>query len=146
MEDPRAGLAEIYRDMSDDELIQRWTDGHLTQIAMQVARDEFSRRGIEPPQVAREDASDATGPEETVTFVTLARSLAPGELQILRARLESDGIPAFVVDDNINRMTWSIAVGGARLLVPQQFAAEARQIIDLVRSGRFSLRQDDDLG
>jgi hypothetical protein len=146
MEDPRAGLAEIYRDMSDEELIQRWTDGHLTQIAMQVARDEFSRRGIEPPQVAREDASDATGSEETVTFVTLARSLAPGELQILRARLESDGIPAFVVDDNINRMTWSIAVGGARLLVPQQFAAEARQIIDLVRSGRFSLRQDDDLG
>ncbi|HUD24373.1 MAG TPA: hypothetical protein VMQ45_01705 [Burkholderiaceae bacterium] len=148
MEDPRAGLTEIYRDMSDEELIQRWADGYLTQDAMEVARQEFSRRGVEPPQVKKEDLDDASGPEETVTFVTLARSLVPGELQVLRARLESDGIASFVVDDNINRMTslWSIAVGGARLLVPKQFAAEARQIIDLVKSGRLALREGDDTG
>jgi hypothetical protein len=149
MEDPRVGLAEIYRDRSDEELMQRWTEGRLTQIAMEVAREEFSRRGIEPGPVLQDDeAAAATEPQETVTFVTLARSLVPGELQILRGRLESEGIPAFVIDDNINRMTslWSIAVGGARLLVPQQFAAEARQIIGLVKSGKFSVREDDDTG
>jgi hypothetical protein len=95
-----------------------------------------------------ENADAATDSEETVTFVTVARSLVPSELHILRARLEGDGIPSFVVDDNITRMNslWSVAVGGARLLVPQQLAADAKQIIAHVKSGRFALREGDDLG
>ena len=148
MEDPRADLGDVYRDMSDEELLRRWSEGQLTDVAMDVAREEFSRRGIEPPPIAQAEASDATGSEETLTFVTVARSLVPTELQILRARLEGDGIPALVVDEGINRINslWSIAVGGARLLVPQQFATDAKQIIALVRSGTFSLREGDDLG
>lgn len=60
-------------------------------------------------------------------------------------RLESDGIPSFVIDDNIVRMNslWSVAVGGARLLVPQPLAAEAREIIGLLRSGRFAIGEDE---
>jgi hypothetical protein len=148
MEDPRADLGDAYRDMSDEELLRRWSEGQLTDVAMDVAREEFSRRGIEPPPLARVEAAEPTGPEEALTFVTVARSLVPTELQILRARLEGDGIPALVVDEGINRINslWSIAVGGARLLVPQQFAADAKQIIALVRSGKFSLREGDDLG
>ena len=148
MEDPRADLGDIYRDMSDEELLRRWSEGQLTEVAMDVAREEFSRRGIVPPPIVRAEVSDATGPEETVTFVTVARSLIPTELHILRARLEGDGIPSVVVDDGINRINslWSIAVGGARLLVPKQFSADAKKIISLVRSGTFSLREGDDLG
>jgi hypothetical protein len=148
MKDPRAGLAEIYRAMSDEELLQRWSDGQLTEIAMDVAREEFSRRGLEPPPIVKAEASDTAGPEETVTFVTVARSLTPTDLHILRARLEGDGIPSLVVDEGINRINslWSIAVGGARLLVPKQFSADAKKIISLVRSGTFSLREGDDLG
>jgi len=148
MEDPRADLGDIYRDMSDEELLRRWSEGQLTEVAMDVAREEFSRRAIVPPPIVQAEVSDATGPEETVTFVTVARSLIPTELHILRARLEGDGIPSVVVDDGINRINslWSIAVGGARLLVPQQFAADAKQIIALVRAGTFSLREGDDLG
>lgn len=144
-----ADLSETYRDMSDDELLELWTEGSLTEVAMAVAREEFSRRGIQPPAVAPpESVDEEIGSEEAVTFVTVARSLVPSELHILRARLEGDGIPSFVLDDNITRMNslWSVAVGGARLLVPQQLAAEAKQIIEHVRSGRFSLRASDDLG
>jgi hypothetical protein len=148
VENPRADLGDTYRDMSDEELLRRWSEGQLTDVAMDVAREEFARRAIVPPPIVRAEVSDAIGPEETVTFVTVARSLVPTELQILRARLEGDGIPALVVDEGINRINslWSIAVGGARLLVPQQFAADAKQIIALVRSGSFSLREGDDVG
>ena len=150
MPNPRADLTDTYRDMSDEELMERWLDGHLTDVAMDVARAEFSRRGIAAPEVVPREDDDDEGPgsEEAVRFVTVARSLIPSELHILRARLEGDGIPAFVVDDNITRMNslWSVAVGGARLQVPQQRAAEAKQIIAYVKSGRFALGEDDDLG
>ena len=80
--------------------------------------------------------------------MTVARSLIASDLHILHARLEADGIPSFVVDDNINRMNslWSVAVGGAKLLVPLQFAGEAKRIIGFVQSGRFSLGEGDDVG
>jgi len=95
MEDPRAGLAEIYRDMSDEELMQRWTEGRLTQVAMEVARDEFSRRGIEPGPVPPDDeAGAATEPQETVTFVTLDRSLVPGRESHPRRPTRSGAHPA----------------------------------------------------
>lgn len=149
MLDSCADLSETYRDMSDDELMELWTDGHLTEMAMAVASAELSKRGIQPPELAPpEIADEEIGIEEAVTFVTVARSLVPSELHILRARLEGDGIPSFVLDDNITRMNslWSVATGGARLLVPQRLAAEAKQIIEHVRSGRFSLRESDDVG
>lgn len=149
MSNPRAELSETYREMSDEELMERWTDGNLTEVATAVARAEFSKRGIQPPEIAPpENADEAADAQATVTFATVARSLIPSELHILRARLEGDGIPSFVVDDNITRMNslWSVAVGGARLLVPQELAVEAKEIIDHVRSGRFALREGDDLG
>lgn len=92
-------LVEIYRAMSDEELIERWVTGNLTEAAMSVAWSEFTRRGIQPPYVVSTGrVDDAADTDETVTFVTVARSLIPSELHILRARLEGDGIPSFIVD------------------------------------------------
>jgi hypothetical protein len=145
----RSDLTETFRVMSDDELLQRWASGHLTQMATEVARAELLRRGVEPPGMALPEGSGAAlGKKPAVAFVTIARSFAPVELQILRARLEGDGIPSVIVDEDINRMNslWSIAVGGARLLVPQPFAAAAKQIIDLLNSGALAVRDGDDTG
>jgi hypothetical protein len=143
--DPRADLCAAFRDMSDEELAERWAGGQLTELAMEVARAEFARRGIEPPAIALPEPAQDEAPGGAIVFATVARSLMPTELQVLRARLESEGIPAFVADGEINRMNslWSIAVGGARLLVPRQYEAEARQIIAHVKSGRFALREGD---
>lgn len=141
-----AGLTEVFRAMSDDELVERWGEGHLTDAAIRVARAEFRRRGIVVPETGPADEPEPLAEvEEAVTFVTVARSLIPADLYVLRARLEGDGIPSFVVDDNIVRMNslWSVAVGGARLLVPQSLAAEAREIIGLLRAGRFAIGEDE---
>ena len=140
--DPRADLSEAFREMSDGELAERWAGGQLTELAKDVARAEFARRGIEPPPVTvPEPAADDDAPGEPIAFATVARSLMPADLQVLRARLESEGIPAFVADGEINRMNalWSIAVGGVRLMVPREYEAEARQVIAHVKAGRFAL-------
>ncbi len=148
MIDPRAELTETYRDMSDEEIVERWTDGHLTEVAMEVARAELVRRGIPIPEVSRPEDADDGDPGEPLGFVTVARSLVASQIEVLRARLEGDGIPSFVADEGMNRMVslYSVALGGIRLLVPEQFAAEARQIISLVKSGQLALRDGDDLG
>jgi len=132
MSSAREELLEICREMSDEELIERWVSDNLTEIAKSVAWTEFTKRGIQPPYVVTNaDVDDASADEETVTFVTVARSIVPSELYVLRARLEGDGIPSYVVDDNLTQMNplWAIAVGGARLLVHQDHALDAIQII-----------------
>ncbi|MBI4997091.1 MAG: hypothetical protein HZC22_09375 [Rhodocyclales bacterium] len=145
MSKPDAELIEIFRALSDDELVERWREGYLTDIAITVARTEFLRRGMVVPEAGPAETPEPLAEaEEAVTFVTVARSLIPADLYVLRARLEGDGIPSFVVDDNIVRMNslWSVAVGGARLLVPGPLAADAREIISLLKAGRFAIGED----
>ncbi|HEX4585517.1 MAG TPA: DUF2007 domain-containing protein [Burkholderiaceae bacterium] len=149
MSDQRSELVETFRAMSDGELVERWRSGNLTEIAAEVARAELVRRHMAVPDViASESADDDTSAQGAVTLVTVARSLEPLQIEMLRARLEAEGIPAFAVDAGINRINpfYSIAVGGVRLMVPRESADDARRIVDLVRSGGLALREDDDLG
>lgn len=142
MKDEREDLVETYRDMSTEELLDHWESGTLTELAIQTASAELVRRGVAVPPVKRiEDEVDDREPKEETAFVTIARSFTPTEMHILRARLEADGIPAFVVDDNINQtnLLLSVATGGVRLQVAGQFAGEARRIVDEVKSGERAL-------
>ena len=105
-----------------------------------------SGRRIPVAEIAtlKDGDNDISG--ERVTFVTVARSLDTSQLQVLRARLDAEGIPSFVADEGMNQMIslYSVALGGMRLMVPEEFAADARQIIGLVKSGRFAFREGDD--
>ncbi|BBP03451.1 hypothetical protein TPL01_09160 [Sulfuriferula plumbiphila] len=85
--------------------------------------------------------------DESMEFVTVARSLDSSEMLILSALLEAEGIPSFVADVNINQTysLLSIAAGGVRLQVPSEFSVAARQIIADVNSGLLAL-DDDDVG
>jgi len=147
MSDHRDELAETFGRMSDDELIERWRSGSLTDVAVEVMRAELEKRRIAVPEFTRyEPAHEDPGPQHDVSFVTVARSLEPLQIEMLRARLQAEGVRAFVVDAGINQANalYSIAIGGVRLMVPRESAEEARRIIGLVRSGGFALRDDDD--
>jgi hypothetical protein len=149
MTDARSGLARIFALMSEDELLARWRGGHLTDLAIEAAGGELLRRGIAAPiYVAVPDRPAEAPAEEPREFVEVARALHPGRLEILRARLDSEGIPSFVADAETTRMNalWSIALGGARLLVESRFEAEARELIALLDAGAFALREGEDLG
>ncbi len=63
----------------------------------------------------------------TPRLVTLATYNFPHEAHLDRARLESEGIPAFVQDEHMN-----LVYGGAvavRLQVPQEFIEQAQDIL-----------------
>jgi hypothetical protein len=145
MSDHREELSDTFNQMSDEELIERWSSGKLTEVAAEVARAEFARRQIAVPEVIQPESVDEEGPQHDVSFATVARSLEPLQIEMLRARLEAEGIEAFAVDEGINQVNnlISIAVGGVRLMVPKESADEARRIIQLVRSGKFALRDDE---
>ena len=61
----------------------------------------------------------------TQDLVTVATFDVPVLASVARNALLADGIPAVVVDDDMASLLPSDAVGGAKVLVPAEFAAEA---------------------
>ncbi|MFZ6645172.1 RDD family protein [Undibacterium sp. TJN25] len=63
------------------------------------------------------------------------------EAEILRARLEADGIPAVVVDGNLVQAysLIAIAVGGVRVQVMQEYAVRAGELVKLLNDGGLQI-------
>lgn len=64
-------------------------------------------------------------------MITVARYSLAIEAHVDRAKLESEGIPAFVADEHTITANWlySNAMGGVRLQVPNSCANSAREIL-----------------
>ena len=62
---------------------------------------------------------------------TVARFREPYEAHIARGKLETEGIPAVVVDEHLVQINWmySQAVGGVKLQVPEEALERAREIL-----------------
>lgn len=77
-------------------------------------------------------------------MVTVARYSFPHEAHIARAKLESEGIPAFVADEYTINMQWlySNALGGVRVQVPKPFAKQAKEILSQDYSQSLVAKQD----
>lgn len=149
MQDARAGLSAVYRRFSDEELLERWGDGCLTELAVEVAQAELARRGLlAPPYLAKDALATPAVQGPPGELVEVARSQIVGNLQVLGARLDSEGIASWIVNENTNRMgpQFSNAAGGARLLVRAALADDAREIAALLDAGAFALREDEDVG
>lgn len=71
--------------------------------------------------------NETTGPDWT----TIDRFFHPTDAHIVAGRLESEGIPVYLLGINHVSANWLIAnaLGGIRLQVPAKFAAEARAIL-----------------
>ncbi len=65
-------------------------------------------------------------------LVTVFRSFSPAEAQLVRSRLDAADIPAEVVNElaALSMDGYSMATGGIRVQVPEEYAAEARALID----------------
>lgn len=146
MLDERQSVTDHFRDLTDDCLLETYGSGSLTPLALEVAGEELTRRGIAHslPAAAAETVAPCVA-EAAVILETVARSLETSRLEILRARLEAEGIPAFVFDGNTNQAYSFIspAMGGARLQVPCAFAAEARELIAAIDSGKLTANSRD---
>lgn len=64
-------------------------------------------------------------------LIEIASFSFPLEAQIAKASLEAADIPVYITDEQTINMQWllSNALGGVRLLVPEEFAVEAKELI-----------------
>jgi len=91
------------------------------------------------------DHKDRDTTEGHDDFVTVARFFTPTDAHVVCACLEAAGIPALVADANLVQANslWTTALGGVRLLVPSNFEAEAKAVIEAFERGDFALPDDD---
>jgi hypothetical protein len=70
-------------------------------------------------------------------ITTVARFLDPWEAHVVRARLESEGIPATLAFANHSIANWpfSLALGGTAVQVPENYLTQSRSILHEYRSG-----------
>ena len=77
-------------------------------------------------------------------LVTIARILEPIDAQILQGRLQAEGIPTFLADQQLiqaNRLI-AVAIGGVRLQVPARHAERAQAVLAAVEAGDYALPDD----
>lgn len=79
-------------------------------------------------------------------LITIARYTYPYEAQIARALLDSEGIDAFIADEQTINMQWlySDALGGVRLQVAQEDVMRAQRILQDDRETPLVEQEGDD--
>jgi len=78
----------------------------------------------------------------------VAQYLLPTSAYLVQGCLVAAGIPAVVADANFAQMynATSLATGGVRVLVPEQYLAQSRQVLAALARGDFALDEDADVG
>ena len=96
-------------------------------------------------QHEREDERDAAWLGE---MVILERDLSPTDAHLLTSFLRQAGVQAETADTTIVQMhsLLSIAMGGAKIRVPQLQLPQARALLAAFRRGDFALDDDFDAG
>jgi hypothetical protein len=127
-EEEHARLASLYSAMSDEELARIAGSGdELSEAADQALQSEIARRGL-TIEIAPPEGRDFIEHEKTVTLRKF-RDLP--EALLAKGCIESAGIHAYLVDDNMVRMDWFISnlLGGIKLQVRAEDAEEAEEIL-----------------
>jgi len=128
-EEERVRIAGVYSAMSDEELGQIAESGdELSAAAQEAFRAEVARRGLKM-EIAPPRGEDVFEFNETVTLRQF-RDLP--EALLAKGSLESAGIEAYLVDDNMIRMDWFISnlLGGIKLKVRAEDAEAASEILN----------------
>jgi Putative prokaryotic signal transducing protein len=125
----RTRIAGVYSAMSDEELGQIASSGdELSTAAQEAFETEVARRGSTLTIVPHR-GEDVFEFNQTVTLRQF-RDLP--EALLARGSLESAGIQAYLVDDNMIRMDWFISnlLGGIKLKVNVEDAEAAAEILN----------------
>jgi Putative prokaryotic signal transducing protein len=128
-EPERVRIASVYSAMSDEELRQIAQSGdELSSAAEEAFRAEVAKRGL-PLETSSSPGEDVFEFNETVTLRQF-RDLP--EALLAKGSLESAGIQAYLIDDNMIRMDWFISnlLGGVKLKVHPEDAEAANEILN----------------
>jgi len=133
-EKERRRLAEFYSRQIDGELLKVASQAsELTDVARDVLREEIARRGLkeEDKGVPTEPEASKNSDVDLASLVTIKRFRDLPEALLAKGSLESAGIVALLVDDNMVRMDWFISnlLGGIKLQVASEDVEEATAIL-----------------
>ena len=124
-------LAAVYAEMPDGQLAELTADMQsLSDEAKQALQAEISRRGLSSERHSpREEAPEP----ELRKLITIGRFRDLPAALLAQGALQSAGIESFLADENTVRMDWfwANALGGMRLQVDEEDAAEALAVLDL---------------
>jgi hypothetical protein len=137
-------LANQTKELNDEELLSRYAYTTLSDEARTIARAEIWRRGLALPATPIADRAPVHH-EDGDDFELVARFLNPTDAHLARSALAAAGIPAILADANLVQANslWSIALGGARVLVPARYHGDAEAIMKALERGDFALSDDD---
>ena len=78
-------------------------------------------------------------------LVEVARYLVPLEARLVQGCLVASGLPAVLADDQLVQTDFLLApaLGGVRILVPEDRLVEAREVLAAFARGEFALDEDD---
>lgn len=78
----------------------------------------------------------------------VARYLVPMDASLAQGCLVAAGIPAVLADAHLMQahMLLAPALGGVRILVPQEHVQEAQAVLEAFQRGEFALDEDADVG
>ena len=81
-------------------------------------------------------------------LVIAAQYLVPTDAHLAQGCLAASGIPAVVADNNVAQAYDLIApaMGGVRVLVPESFLQQAKDVLAARERGEFALGEDADVG
>jgi hypothetical protein len=125
-------LIHTYRSASANELLElALTYESLTEVAQSALRAEFTRRGLEPPEISDAPPADAPPTVEFQRLVTVQQYRELAEAQVAKGVLDSAGIPCCLRDENVARLdwVWSNLLGGVRLQVNEQDREAAQAVL-----------------
>jgi len=118
----RQSLADHFRLLSDEELLDQFRSGDLTELAQDIAAAELRSRNIDPaeakspseapsPKPAAEPEADANAGWSSEDLVVVAR-LNSVNASLLQSRLNAEGVPAIVADDFASRnIPFGVSIG-----------------------------------
>lgn len=134
-----AGVKAFF--FADDEATSRgvltWTQDEGVKLLVRAAdlavSLEFLANRVDVPRDDRSAEIAGVAKEQDGGKPVVIRSYRDlTEAMVDRTTLESAGIKCFLYDDNLIRLDWFVsnAIGGAKLVVSQNEAAEALKILD----------------
>jgi DNA-directed RNA polymerase subunit M/transcription elongation factor TFIIS len=142
----RDRIAAVYGGMTDEELKRIAQSGdELTEVAQEALNAEAARRSLsivvnpllasevlEPDPTLVVDSSTEYDDVELNRTVTLQRFRDLPQALLAKGSLESAGLQAYVIDDNMVRMDWFISnsLGGIKLQVHPEDVEAATAILN----------------
>ena len=105
---------------------------------MQASSETLNAALAGAPELARLPGRD---------LVEVARYLVPLEANLVRGCLVASGIPAVLADAHLVQtdMLLAPALGGVRILVPEEHLQQAQAVLEAFARGEFELGEDADV-